>query len=94
VLVFDQDTPLEILRQLRPEVLVKGGTYTTDQVVGHEIVASYGGEVCVTGMVEGISTTKLVNSLAQQKSPTAELVPASIPSPHFQSKPSNVRIAS
>jgi hypothetical protein len=41
-------------------VLVKGGTYAVDQVVGHEIVERYGGRVCVTGLQPGVSTTRLV----------------------------------
>jgi D-beta-D-heptose 7-phosphate kinase/D-beta-D-heptose 1-phosphate adenosyltransferase len=75
VLIFDEDTPHEILRRIRPDVLVKGGTYTTEQVVGHEIVEAYGGRVCVTGVVEGISTTAIVNSLADRRV---------IRPPHFQ----------
>ncbi|MBX3666534.1 MAG: D-glycero-beta-D-manno-heptose 1-phosphate adenylyltransferase, partial [Burkholderiales bacterium] len=43
VVVFDEDTPLELLEAIRPDVLVKGGTYTPQEVVGHEIVESYGG---------------------------------------------------
>lgn len=73
VLVFDEDTPHEILRRLRPDVLVKGATYTPDQVVGHEVVTAYGGEVCVVGLVEGVSTTNILKSLGGQ----------AIPAPHF-----------
>jgi D-beta-D-heptose 7-phosphate kinase/D-beta-D-heptose 1-phosphate adenosyltransferase len=63
VLVFNEDTPHTLLHALKPDVLVKGGTYTTDQVVGHEVVEAYGGRVCVTGVVEGISTTAILQSL-------------------------------
>lgn len=65
VLLFDEDTPHELLRRIRPNVLVKGGTYRPDEVVGHEVVEAYGGRVAVTGVVEGISTTAIVNSLAE-----------------------------
>ncbi len=65
VVVFDEDTPHALLEAIRPEVLVKGGTYTPQQVVGHEIVESYGGRVCVTGLVDGISTTNILSSLAR-----------------------------
>lgn len=65
VVVFDEPTPHRLLRAIRPDVLVKGGTYTPDEVVGHELVESYGGRVCVTGMVDGISTTKIVESLTR-----------------------------
>jgi D-beta-D-heptose 7-phosphate kinase/D-beta-D-heptose 1-phosphate adenosyltransferase len=83
VLIFDEDTPHRLLRRLRPDVLVKGGTYAPDQVVGHEVVEAYGGKVCVTGKVEGVSTTKILALLRDgkpeepaQASP-AEVVPGS-----------------
>ncbi len=74
VVVFEEDTPHALLRKLRPDVLVKGGTYTTDEVVGHEIVTSYGGQVRVTGAIDGISTSQIVASVAQRLAP---------PAPHF-----------
>ncbi|MDA7951882.1 MAG: hypothetical protein MPJ24_10390, partial [Pirellulaceae bacterium] len=51
------------LEVIQPDILVKGGTYTPSEVVGREVVESYGGRVCVTGMVEGISTTEIVKSI-------------------------------
>ncbi|MEX2122027.1 MAG: D-glycero-beta-D-manno-heptose 1-phosphate adenylyltransferase [Pirellulales bacterium] len=66
VLVFHEDTPEQILKQLRPDVLVKGGTYAPSEVVGHEIVTGYGGQVAVMGLVQGISTTNILASLAGQ----------------------------
>ena len=63
VLIFDEDTPHELLRQIRPDVLVKGGTYTPDQVVGHEVVEAYGGQVTVTGAIDGVSTTNILQSI-------------------------------
>jgi D-beta-D-heptose 7-phosphate kinase/D-beta-D-heptose 1-phosphate adenosyltransferase len=65
VVMFDEDTPLALLERLKPDVLVKGGTYTADEVVGHEFVQSYGGQVHVTRLVEGISTSGLLASLKQ-----------------------------
>ena len=65
VVVFDDDTPHALLQAIRPDVLVKGGTYTADEIVGHEIVEAYGGAVCVTGVVDGISTTNILASLAR-----------------------------
>lgn len=67
VLVFDEDTPHRILHTLRPEVLVKGGTYTPAEVVGHEVVEAYGGQVCVTGIVEGVSTTNILASISKSR---------------------------
>ncbi len=66
VVVFDDDTPHRMLEQLRPDVLVKGGTYATHEVVGREVVEAYGGEIRVTGVVDGISTTKIVDSLGRK----------------------------
>lgn len=65
VVVFDDDTPHGLLQAIRPDVLVKGGTYTPEEVVGREIVQAYGGEVRVAGLVEGISTTNILASMAR-----------------------------
>jgi D-beta-D-heptose 7-phosphate kinase/D-beta-D-heptose 1-phosphate adenosyltransferase len=64
VVVFDEETPHALLAAIRPDVLVKGGTYTPEQVVGHELVTAYGGEVRVTGVVDGISTTHILETIA------------------------------
>lgn len=61
VLVFEEDTPHEFLRRIRPDVLVKGGTYTVEGVVGREIVETYGGQVCVVGAIPGVSTTDILS---------------------------------
>ena len=60
VVVFEEDTPLELIRQVRPAVLVKGGDYTRDKVVGREIVEADGGEVILVDLVPGHSTTSMV----------------------------------
>jgi D-beta-D-heptose 7-phosphate kinase/D-beta-D-heptose 1-phosphate adenosyltransferase len=60
VVVFDQDTPLELIRRVRPKVLAKGGDYRREQVVGHELVESDGGEVILIDLMPGFSTSKLV----------------------------------
>ena len=72
VLIFEEATPHRLLEAIRPDVLVKGGTYTVEQVVGHEIVERYGGRVCVTGMQPGVSTTKLVAEIRRRRSRVAE----------------------
>ena len=63
VLVFEEDTPHRLLEQLRPDVLIKGGT--TPLVVGREVVEAYGGEVCVTKPVRDYSTTRLVRRIRE-----------------------------
>ncbi len=65
VLIFEDDTPLELLHRLRPEVLVKGGTYRVDEVVGRDLLEAYGGRVCVLGQVPGVSTTAILAALRQ-----------------------------
>ena len=65
VVDFVEDTPEALLRLLRPEVLVKGGDYARDQVVGADIVLGYGGDVQVLGLVEDLSTSALVQQIAQ-----------------------------
>lgn len=63
VVLFDEDTPHAMLAAIRPDVLVKGGTYQPHEVVGREVVDSYGGRVCITRLVKGVSTTRIVESM-------------------------------
>jgi D-beta-D-heptose 7-phosphate kinase/D-beta-D-heptose 1-phosphate adenosyltransferase len=61
VVFFAQDTPIELITNIKPSVLVKGGDYSRDQVVGHEVVEANGGEVMLVGILPGFSTTSLVD---------------------------------
>jgi D-beta-D-heptose 7-phosphate kinase/D-beta-D-heptose 1-phosphate adenosyltransferase len=63
VVLFDEETPLELIRELAPDVLVKGGDYTPDQVVGREIVEGGNGRVVIVPLVPGQSSTKLAARL-------------------------------
>jgi D-beta-D-heptose 7-phosphate kinase / D-beta-D-heptose 1-phosphate adenosyltransferase len=63
VVTFAEDTPLEVLRRLRPDVLVKGADYGLDQVVGREFVESYGGRVVLAPLVADHSTSALVSRI-------------------------------
>jgi D-beta-D-heptose 7-phosphate kinase/D-beta-D-heptose 1-phosphate adenosyltransferase len=63
VTVFDEPTPLELIRDVRPDVLVKGADYNREQVVGAEFVESYGGRVHLAALAPGHSTTKLLQRL-------------------------------
>jgi D-beta-D-heptose 7-phosphate kinase/D-beta-D-heptose 1-phosphate adenosyltransferase len=63
VVVFDEDTPEAIIRELRPQTLVKGGDYTEATVVGAPFVRSYGGDVVLIPLVEGRSTSSIVARL-------------------------------
>jgi D-beta-D-heptose 7-phosphate kinase / D-beta-D-heptose 1-phosphate adenosyltransferase len=61
VAIFEQDTPIELITKIKPSVLVKGGDYTREQVVGYEIVEACGGEVLLVDILAGHSTTSLVD---------------------------------
>ena len=63
VIVFDEDTPMNLIRRLRPDVLVKGADYTRAQIAGGDEVESWGGRVVLIPLVEGKSTTALVSRL-------------------------------
>jgi D-beta-D-heptose 7-phosphate kinase / D-beta-D-heptose 1-phosphate adenosyltransferase len=60
VAIFEEDTPINLITAIKPSVLVKGGDYTREQVVGHEIVEAHGGEVLLVDILPGFSTTSLV----------------------------------
>jgi D-beta-D-heptose 7-phosphate kinase / D-beta-D-heptose 1-phosphate adenosyltransferase len=61
VAIFSEDTPIKLIADIKPSVLVKGGDYTREQVVGHDIVEAYGGTVMLVDILPGFSTTSLVN---------------------------------
>ena len=60
VAVFDEDTPLELILAVRPDILVKGGDYSVETVVGATEIAAWGGQVRIVPTVEGYSTTRLI----------------------------------
>jgi D-beta-D-heptose 7-phosphate kinase/D-beta-D-heptose 1-phosphate adenosyltransferase len=64
IVVFDEETPIELIRAIRPEVLVKGADYTIEQVVGADLVRGYGGRVLLADLLEGHSTTATIARLA------------------------------
>jgi len=64
IVVFEEDTPMELIREIRPQVLVKGDDYRLDEVVGAEFVKSGGGEVLLAKVVPGYSTTATIARLA------------------------------
>jgi D-beta-D-heptose 7-phosphate kinase/D-beta-D-heptose 1-phosphate adenosyltransferase len=72
VVIFEEDTPLETIRALRPHVLVKGGDYTEATVVGAELVRSWGGRVAIVPTVAGFSTTNIVKRLTASEATQRE----------------------
>jgi D-glycero-beta-D-manno-heptose 1-phosphate adenylyltransferase len=65
VVLFDEDTPLALIKLLMPDVLVKGGDYTVDQVAGSKEVLASGGRVIINPILEGYSTTNMINRLKE-----------------------------
>jgi D-beta-D-heptose 7-phosphate kinase/D-beta-D-heptose 1-phosphate adenosyltransferase len=63
VVIFEEETPLELITALLPDVIVKGGDYTIEQVVGSKEVIANGGKVIINPIVEGFSTTSLIEKM-------------------------------
>jgi rfaE bifunctional protein nucleotidyltransferase chain/domain len=63
VTLFDETTPLKLIEYLRPDLLVKGGDWKEEQIVGRDAVRSWGGRVVVCAMTEGASTTNIVQKI-------------------------------
>jgi len=66
VIFFDEETPINLITCVQPDVLVKGGDYTLEGIVGHEMVLAKGGEVKTIPFVEGYSSSKLIAKIAQK----------------------------
>ncbi|UEG49256.1 D-glycero-beta-D-manno-heptose 1-phosphate adenylyltransferase [Ferruginibacter lapsinanis] len=64
IILFDEDTPLNLIKTILPDVLVKGGDYSIDQIVGAKEVIANGGEVKIVELVPGISTTAIIKKMA------------------------------
>ncbi len=67
VILFEEDTPLNLIRTLLPDVLVKGGDYTIDEIVGAKDVQANGGEVKIVPILEGFSTTGIIEKMRGNK---------------------------
>ncbi|ULQ57810.1 D-glycero-beta-D-manno-heptose 1-phosphate adenylyltransferase [Flavihumibacter rivuli] len=65
VVIFEEDTPLELIKAILPDVIVKGGDYTVDQVAGAKEVIANGGKVVINPIVEGFSTTGIVKKMRE-----------------------------
>ncbi|MBS1651453.1 MAG: D-glycero-beta-D-manno-heptose 1-phosphate adenylyltransferase [Bacteroidetes bacterium] len=62
-ILFNDDTPFELIKAIKPNVLVKGGDYKIEEIVGHDIVTQNGGKVITIPTVEGFSTTAIIKSI-------------------------------
>lgn len=65
IIIFEEDTPMLLIQNILPNILVKGGDYTIDNIVGAELVIQHGGEVKTIPFVEGFSSSSIINKLMQ-----------------------------
>ena len=69
VVLFDDDTPLELIKAVQPDILVKGDDYTIENIVGQDVVTARGGEVKTVPLVKGYSTTNVVKKIENRPNP-------------------------
>lgn len=67
VILFNEETPYELIKLIQPDVLVKGGDYEPDEIVGYDIVKSKGGKVITIDYVDGYSSSEIIEKLSQNK---------------------------
>jgi rfaE bifunctional protein nucleotidyltransferase chain/domain len=65
VVVFDDDTPYELIKTIQPDVLVKGADYKEEQIVGYDVVKARGGEIVTVPLVQGYSTTRVIKKMGE-----------------------------
>lgn len=63
VVFFDEDTPFDLINLIQPDILVKGGDYKPEDIVGYDIVKGKGGEIATIDLVEGYSTTSIIKRM-------------------------------
>lgn len=66
IVMFDLETPLELIKYLKPDVLVKGNDYEVEKIVGYDFIKSNGGEVVTIPFLEGYSTTQLIKNILKE----------------------------
>ena len=66
VVIFEEDTPANLIKTIKPDILVKGGDWELDKIVGREFVESYGGKVLTIPFTYDISTTKIINTILER----------------------------
>ena len=66
IVIFGEDTPYELIDIIQPDILVKGGGYDETNMVGADIVKSKGGKVVAIDLIEGYSTTNIINSISKK----------------------------
>ena len=66
VVFFDEDTPIDLIKVINPNVITKGGDYNTDQVIGNDIVTQNDGEVVIIPLTQGYSTTSILEKIQDE----------------------------
>jgi len=67
VIIFNEETPLNLIKKVKPDVLVKGGDWKIDQIVGSQLVLKNGGEVKSLSFIDGISTSKIIEKIQNMR---------------------------
>ncbi|HTA63533.1 MAG TPA: D-glycero-beta-D-manno-heptose 1-phosphate adenylyltransferase [Bacteroidia bacterium] len=67
IVLFDEDTPYDLIKAIQPDVLVKGADYKVEEIVGYDILKASGGEVVTIELTQGFSTTALINKISATK---------------------------
>ena len=66
ITIFDQDDPLEIITAIKPDILIKGGDWDLDTIIGRDVVKSYGGKVFALPLLPGVSTTQTIKNISMK----------------------------
>jgi len=66
IVIFEEDTPLKLINFIKPDILVKGGDYTLEQIVGAKEVMEYGGRVIINPILDGFSTTSIIEKIKER----------------------------
>lgn len=67
VIPFDEETPLELIMELRPDILIKGADYEVEKIIGYDFIKSYGGSVDVVPIMQGFSSSSIIESMEKKK---------------------------
>lgn len=67
IILFDEETPINLISEIIPDILSKGGDYNIDDIVGYEIVRKNGGKIITVDLTDGFSTTNIVNKISKDK---------------------------
>ena len=66
IVIFDEETPLNLIKHIKPDVLIKGSNYKINEIVGSDFVISYGGDVVTVELVKGLSTTSIIDNIKEK----------------------------